>query len=186
MCIAKDRVVSIDYTLRDLKNRFIDSTSGSEFLDYLHGYENIIPGLERALEGRARGDRIQVTIPAADAYGLRDETLVADVSLDRFQDGDTVEAGMQFHIPVAGGLRMVTVTQVLDRTARIDGNHPLAGMDLNFDVTVMAVREASEEELVHGNVQLRCHDCCGACGAGCGAGCGAECGVQFNSCRGRA
>jgi FKBP-type peptidyl-prolyl cis-trans isomerase SlyD len=192
MNVTKNRVVSINYTLTDDHNNIIDSTSGSEPLDYLHGFENIIPGLERVLEGKNQGDQFSVTIPAADAYGERDSKLLVDVPLDRFQGVDSVKKGMQFHAQTPDGVRMVTVTQVAGETVTIDGNHPLAGLDLTFDVTVNAVREANAEELAHGHVHAHEHGhshdhggCCasgggcepGACDTGSGAqGCGGCCG----------
>jgi FKBP-type peptidyl-prolyl cis-trans isomerase SlyD len=168
MNITKNRVVSIDYTLRDKNNRLIDSTSGADPLDYLHGYKNIIPGLERALEGKSQGDILKVRIPAADAYGERDEQLVISVPLERFGSNGEVEVGMQFQAQSPDGYSVVTVTEVGDKTATIDGNHPLAGMDLDFDVTVTGVREASSEELQHGHVHsVHNHEHCDGCG-GCG------------------
>jgi FKBP-type peptidyl-prolyl cis-trans isomerase SlyD len=175
MNIAKNRVVNIDYTLTDGSNKIIDSTSGSESLDYLHGFENIIPGLERALEGKNQGDQFSVTIPAADAYGERDDKLVLDVPRDRFQGIDTIKTGMQFEAQTAGGSQLVTVTKVGEKSVTIDGNHPLAGVDLTFDVTVNSIREANAEELEHGHVHGHGHDhgdCSGCEPAGCGGCCG--------------
>jgi FKBP-type peptidyl-prolyl cis-trans isomerase SlyD len=177
MQISKNRVVSISYTLTDDKNNIIDSASDSEPLDYLHGFENIIPGLERVLEGKKAGDCFSVIIPAAEAYGERSDKLIADIPLDRFQGVDQVKKGMQFHAQTPDGYRMVTVTGVSGETVTIDGNHPLAGMDLSFDVTVAAIREANSEELAHGHVHSHehFHDGCGGCDSGgCGA-CGGTC-----------
>jgi FKBP-type peptidyl-prolyl cis-trans isomerase SlyD len=167
MNIAKNRVVSIDYTLTDKDNQFIDSTSGADPLAYLHGYENIIPGLERALEGKEEGDSFKITIPSGDAYGNRDEALVMRVPLDRFEGTGEIEEGMQFEAKTPAGYRIVTVTQVEDHIVTVDGNHPLAGMDLTFDVTVTGIREANTEELAHGHVHAHHHhescDGCGGC-----------------------
>jgi FKBP-type peptidyl-prolyl cis-trans isomerase SlyD len=183
MNITKNRVVSIDYTLMDERNNLIDTTSGAEPLDYLHGFENIIPGLERALEGKSRGDRFSVNIPAAEAYGERDETLIAEVPLENFRGIDGVKPGMQFHTRDSDGIRLITVIKVANNTVTVDGNHPLAGINLNFDVTVAGVREASEEELLHGHIHGQDHcgcedgDCGGCGGAGCDTeSCGGGCG----------
>jgi FKBP-type peptidyl-prolyl cis-trans isomerase SlyD len=167
MNVTKNRVVSIDYTLTDDNNTIIDSTSDSGSFDYLHGFGNIIPGLEQALEGKKAGDYFSVTIPAAQAYGERDERLVLDVPLDRFQNAGPVKEGMRFHAETSGGVQMITVTQVAGQTVTIDGNHPLAGLDLTFDVAVNAIREANAEELAHGHVHS--HEGCGGCDSG-GAG----------------
>ncbi|MDR1239128.1 MAG: peptidylprolyl isomerase [Treponema sp.] len=179
MNVAKSRVVSISYTLTDDNNQIVDSTSDSESFDYLHGFGNIIPGLEEALEGKNQGDCFSVTIPAALAYGERDERMVLDVPLDRFQGTDSVKKGMQFHAETAQGFQLVTVTQVADQTVTIDGNHPLAGLDLTFDVTVNAIREANAEELAHGHVHSHghSHNGCGGCEPGSGSeDCGNCCG----------
>jgi FKBP-type peptidyl-prolyl cis-trans isomerase SlyD len=158
MNIAKNRVVSIDYTLTDEDQQLLDTSKDGEPLEYLHGYGNIIPGLERALEGKETGDRVTVTVPAADAYGERNEELVMEVPKDRFQEGGAIEEGMQFEAQTPDGYRVVTVTSVGDKSVTIDANHPLAGMDLNFDVTITAVREANPEELSHGHVHSHGHE----------------------------
>jgi FKBP-type peptidyl-prolyl cis-trans isomerase SlyD len=174
MTVTKNKVVTIDYTLTDDKNNIVDTTSGSEPLDYLHGFENIISGLEQALEGKSQGDHFSVNVPAAAAYGNRDEKLIIDVPLERFQGVESVKRGMQFHAQTPDGFRLVTVTRVAGSTVTIDGNHPLAGLDLTFDVTVTAIREAVPEELAHGHVHTHGHDGhegCGGCeSGGCGSG----------------
>jgi FKBP-type peptidyl-prolyl cis-trans isomerase SlyD len=172
MNISKDRVVSIGYTLKSADNQILDSAPDSEPLVYLHGHENIIPGLEKALEGKAVGDTVDVILPAAEAYGERDEALVAEISLDRFE-GAEVEEGMQFEAQTNDGYRVVTVTGISDGKATVDGNHPLAGMELNFNVTIADIREASNEELAHGHVHGHHHENCDGCGA-CGGDDGYE------------
>jgi FKBP-type peptidyl-prolyl cis-trans isomerase SlyD len=182
MNVAKNRVITIDYTLTDDNNNIVDSTAGSESLDYLHGFGNIIPGLEEALEGKSPEDRFSVTIPAAQAYGERDDRLILDVPLDRFKEAGPVKKGMRFQVETSGGFQVVTVTRVVDQTVTIDGNHPLAGLDLTFDVTVNAIREASDEELAHGHVHSHghSHEDCGGCDSG---GSGAEgCGGCSGNC----
>ncbi|MDR2102696.1 MAG: peptidylprolyl isomerase [Treponema sp.] len=174
MNIIKNRVVGIGYTLTDTNNRFIDSAALSEPLFYLHGYENLIPGLERTLEGKTEGDTFKITLPAADAYGNRDLALISRVPLDQFEDAGEVEVGMQFAAHTAEGHRLVTVTAIEDQMVTVDGNHPLSGMDLNFEVTVVSVRDAEAEEIAHGHPhQNGCHaggETCGAC-EGCGDSC---------------
>jgi FKBP-type peptidyl-prolyl cis-trans isomerase SlyD len=170
MAITKSKVVSIEYTLTDDQNKVIDSTIGQSPLDYLHGFGNIIPGLENALEGRAQGDHFSVHIPAAEAYGERDERLIAGIPRTNFEETELIEPGMQFHAHSPEGIRMFTVTAVAGDTITVDGNHPLAGMDLTFEVTIAGIRDASEEELSHGHVHGHGH---GGCGDGCG---GEKCG----------
>lgn len=161
MNIIKNLVVSIGYTLKDADNQIIDSVSVSDPLVYLHGHENIIPGLEKALEGKAVGDTFDITIPASEAYGERNEDLVAELPLDRFED-EHIEAGMQFQAQTETGYQILTVIEVSNDIVTVDGNHPLAGRDLNFNVTVADIREAEPEELVHGHIHSH-HDDCGGC-----------------------
>jgi FKBP-type peptidyl-prolyl cis-trans isomerase SlyD len=170
MNIANDRVVSINYTLTNAQSQILDAT-GVEPFSYLHGHRNIIPGLEKALDGKNRGDVFTIHIPAAEAYGERSEKLITVVPLDRFSGMNSVREGMQFHAETSDGdVQLVTVTAVEGDTVIIDGNHPMAGQDLNFDVSVVDVREASDEELRQGCVQgaecdcddgdcENCHDC---------------------------
>jgi FKBP-type peptidyl-prolyl cis-trans isomerase SlyD len=172
MNIANDRVVSINYTLTNAQSQILDAT-GIEPFSYLHGHRNIIPGLEKALDGKKPGDSFKIHIPAVDAYGERSEKLVTTVPLDRFSGVGSVREGMQFQAETPDGdVQLVTVTAVEDNAVTIDGNHPMAGLDLNFDVSVVDIREASEEELQQGRVQAaesccdcddadceHCHDC---------------------------
>jgi len=174
MNIAKDRVVSIDYTLTDSSGEVLDSSAETGPLSYLHGNENIISGLEKALEGKDEGDSFKVSIPAADAYGVRDEGLVVNVARDRFGEIKDISEGMQFEAETAEGSRMVTITKVGADMVTVDANHPLAGIDLNFDVKVVLIRAASAEEIEHGHPHHE-HTGCG-CGGGCGDECGDECG----------
>ena len=151
MQISKDKVVTMEYTLTDPEGTTIDTSRGREPLAYIQGAGGIIPGLEAALEGRSSGEQLQVTIAPEDAYGDRDEQLLQVVPRDRF-DVQDVEVGMQFHAQSEQGTHVVTVISVTDEEVTVDANHPLAGVTLNFDVEVMDVREASEEELAHGHV----------------------------------
>ncbi|MFZ5860537.1 MAG: FKBP-type peptidyl-prolyl cis-trans isomerase [Spirochaetota bacterium] len=152
MEIKKDRVVTIDYTLRDDTGRLIDSSAGSEPLVYLHGNENIIPGLEKELEGKNPGEAIECSIKPGDAYGDRDEALVFKVQKKDFGENVEVAPGMQFEAHGENGVQIVTVVKVDGEEVTLDANHPLAGETLHFDVKVVDVREATPEELEHGHV----------------------------------
>jgi FKBP-type peptidyl-prolyl cis-trans isomerase SlyD len=169
MLITKDRVVSIGYTLKDAQNQVLDSSSGDEPLVYLHGYENIIPGLEKALDGKTQGDTFTVTIAAGDAFGERDEKLVVSLPRKNIEGLGAIEEGMVLEADTPDGSRVVTVTRIEGSTVTVDANHPMAGLDLTFDVTVVAVREASPEELSHGHPH-HAHGSCDGCGDcnGCG------------------
>ena len=120
---------------------------------YLHGAGNIIPGLEKALTGKSVGDQMVVEVSAEEGYGPVQKELIQEVPRSSFQGVDSIEVGMQFEAQTGqGGAVPVTVTLVTDETVTVDGNHPLAGKDLNFDVTIADVREATAEELEHGHI----------------------------------
>ena len=152
MQIADKTVVSIHYTLTNADGETLDSSVGQDPLVYLHGSNNIIAGLEAALLGKSAGDSLQVSVEPGDGYGeLRDE-LVQEVDRSAFQGVDEVDVGMQFMAQTPWGEQPVTVVKVEGDNITLDGNHPLAGQVLNFDVEVVEIREASAEELDHGHV----------------------------------
>ncbi|MGH8671789.1 MAG: FKBP-type peptidyl-prolyl cis-trans isomerase [Burkholderiales bacterium] len=151
MQIAKHKVVTIDYTLTDPTETVLDSSAGGAPLSYIHGVGGIIPGLESALEGRSKGDAMAVSIIPEHAYGDRDEALVQKVPRDRFDIGTELKVGMRFETPTRDGTRIVTLTDIGDDLITVDGNHPLAVVTLNFAVTVIDVRDATQEELSHGH-----------------------------------
>ena len=152
MSIGQDQVVSIHYTLRDDAGEVIDRSAEGEPLAYLHGHGNLIPGLERELTGRKPGDRLQVKIAPGDGYGDYDQGLVQRVARRALKGIADVRVGMRLQANTPQGARAVTVTQVAGDMVTLDGNHPLAGKNLNFEVEVAAVRPATAEELAHGHV----------------------------------
>ena len=152
MQISKNKVVTIDYTLKDDAGSILDTSQGGEPLSYIQGVGNLIPGLERALEGKQPGDDVNVRVEAPDAYGERDDGLTQVVHRDQFAGVDSLEVGMQFHAQTSRGPGVVTVTDIQGDDITVDGNHPLAGQPLNFEVSVVEVRDATESELSHGHV----------------------------------
>ena len=153
MSIKDNSAVSFHYSLADDEGQQLDSSAGKEPLAYLHGAGNIIPGLENALTGKAVGDSMTVAVSAAEGYGEVQQELIQDVPRTSFQGVEQIEEGMQFEAQTGqGGTVPVTVTAVTDETVTVDGNHPLAGKNLNFDVSIEAVRDATAEELEHGHV----------------------------------
>ena len=152
MQIANNKVVSIHYKLTNDEGSILDSSEGQEPLAYLHGLGNIIPGLENALTGRAVGDKFTVTIPPADGYGERDNEMVQSVPKNAFQGVDQIQPGMQFQAQSPEGMQLVTVIDVDGDEVILDGNHPMAGITLTFDVEVTEIRDATAEELDHGHV----------------------------------
>ncbi len=151
MQIEKDRIVTLKYTLKDNDDNIIDKSDDGSF-SYLHGASNIIPGLENALTGKTAGDELSVSIPPAEAYGEHDAGNTQTVPRDMFPPDHEIEVGMQFHAQAPDGQPlMVKVIGVEENEVTVDGNHPLAGMQLNFDVKVTDVRDATSEELEHGH-----------------------------------
>jgi len=152
MQVQNDHVVSIDYTLKNDAGEVMDSSESTGPLAYLHGHQNIIPGLEKALDDKSVGDSFTVSIEPAEAYGERDENAIQTVPRSMFQGVDEIEPGMRFQAQTEGGVTVVTVKEVNGDEITLDANHELAGETLHFDVEVKDVRPASEEEIEHGHV----------------------------------
>lgn len=153
LTITDDLVVSINYTLTNDKKEVLDSTEESGPMDYLHGAENIIQGLEDGLEGKAVGDKLTVRVDPEDGYGEVFTELMQVVNIAAFEGVESVDVGMQFESEGDDGeLEIVTVKSIEGDEVTIDANHPLAGVTLNFDVEIVGVREATKEEIEHEHV----------------------------------
>lgn len=151
MKIAENSVVSFDYTLTGDNGEVIDTSIGREPLVYLHGHGNIVPGLEKAMEGKGSGDQFDASVLPAEGYGEFREELVQDVPRSAFEGIESLEPGMSFRAESNAGPMMVVVKAVNEDTVTVDGNHMLAGQTLNFAVDVKSVREASAEEIEQGS-----------------------------------
>ena len=152
MQIEVQKVVTLNYTLTDNEGTVIDESKDSSFA-YLHGASNIIPGLENALTGKQAGESLSVSVAPEDGYGERDAARTQSVPKNMFPEDAEIEIGMQFHAQGPNEETIVvTVTELEDETVTVDGNHPLAGVELNFAVEIIEVREASQEEIEHGHV----------------------------------
>lgn len=153
MTISQHKVVTIHYKVTDVESgEVIDTSEGGAPMVYMHGAQNIIPGLEAALEGKAVGDEIEVTVAPADAYGEYSDERIQQVPMEAFQGVEKVEPGMAFTAQTEHGPVNLIVTEVEEATVTVDANHPLAGKSLKFEVTISEVRDASEEEVAHGHV----------------------------------
>lgn len=152
MQISKHKAVALDYTLTDDSGEILDSSKAEDPLSYLHGTGNLIPGLESALEGKKAGDEVKTTVAPDQAYGKRSDEMIQSVPKDQFEKSDKLEVGMRFHSASAQGDTLVTVTEISDDEITIDGNHPLAGLTLHFDVKIIDVRDATKEEIDHGHI----------------------------------
>jgi len=151
MNVEKGKVVSIHYTLKDPEGQVLDSSQGGDPLAYLHGSNNIIPGLESALDGKETGENLTVVVEPENGYGARHESQVATVPRSNLQGIDNLQVGMQLQAQTPEGPRVVQVVGLNDDSVTIDANHPLAGVTLHFDVTVADVRDATTEEVSHGH-----------------------------------
>jgi FKBP-type peptidyl-prolyl cis-trans isomerase SlyD len=152
MQVALNRVVSIDYQLRDEEGELIDESAPGEPLEYLHGVGGIIPGLEKALEGRRVGDSFAIVIPPADGYGEHNPKLTQRVSRRDFGKDQELELGMRFRVQTNLGQQVVTIIDIDGDDVTLDANHELAGVTLCFQIAVRQIREATPEEISHGHV----------------------------------
>lgn len=152
LLINDNLVVSMHYKLTDDNNNVLDSSEGADPLAYLHGAGNIIPGLEKALTGKVEGDALQVRVEPAEGYGEVNPELIQTVDKAAFQGVESIEAGMMFEAKTQdGAAQRIMVKKVEGDEVTIDANHPLAGVPLTFDVEIVGVREATQEEKDHGH-----------------------------------
>lgn len=152
MQIAAETVVKFHYTLHDEAGKELETSRGSEPATYLHGANNIIPGLESAMAGRDDGDIFSATVSPEQAYGLRDADKAQRVPVKHLSFKGKLRPGAVVQLSTSEGMRAVTVVKVGRHSADIDTNHPLAGQTLVFDIEVIETRSASAEEVSHGHV----------------------------------
>ena len=157
MIVEKNKVVFIEYHLTDDDGNVVDSNRDGELLEYLHGVGNIIRGLEQALDGRKVGDTFSIMVPPEDGFGLRRDELVETVDRQEFEDCDNLEVGMEFELPIdeeENATVRVVISEISGDEITIDANQELAGMNLNFDIRVDSIRDATPEEIENGHVDL--------------------------------
>jgi len=152
MKIAQNTVVTLNYTLKNGDGILLDTSEGRELLVYLHGVGGLIPGLEKELDGREKGTKLKAVIPPTEAYGDRNEELVQVVSKDGFQGVEELQVGMQVQLDNDQNPEIASISKIEGNDVTLDMNHPLAGMTLHFDVDIVEIREADEEEIIHGHV----------------------------------
>ncbi|MDG6881454.1 FKBP-type peptidyl-prolyl cis-trans isomerase slyD [Phocoenobacter uteri] len=161
MKITKNTVPSIAYQVRTQEGVLVDEAPVNQPLDYLHGHQNLVVGLENALEGKAVGDTFEVRVKPEEGYGEYNEDMVQRVPKDVFQGVDELEVGMRFIADTDIGPLPVVITEVDETEVVVDGNHMLAGQELLFSVEIVAVRAATEEEIAHGHIHQHGGGCCG-------------------------
>ena len=157
MQIGPNSVVSIHYELSNDAGEILDASVDGEPLVYLHGAHNIIPGLEKELVGKKVGDTLKVKVQPEEGYGNQQAELIQQVPRNAFPDSDKLTIGMRFTAESDNGHISVVITELTDELATVDGNHPLAGVVLNFDVSIADIREATDEEISHGHVHTHGH-----------------------------
>lgn len=148
MQISKHKVASIHYTLTDNSGNVLDTSTGRDPLTYIQGVGNLILGMEEGLEGKIKGDRFNLKVSPEKGYGVKDDRMVQKVPRTAFGEQD-IKVGMQFQTNQGS---VVTVTHVGLAEVTVDGNHPLAGVELNFAVEVIEIRNATADEIAHGHV----------------------------------
>ncbi|MGE5240721.1 MAG: FKBP-type peptidyl-prolyl cis-trans isomerase [Bacteroidota bacterium] len=152
MKAAPGMVVSMHYTLTDDSGDVLDSSRGGEPFSYLHGHNNIIPGLEKALEGTEAGFKSKVTVAPTEGYGEKNAEAVFEAPREHFPPDMKLEIGARVYADGPNGPITLTVVKLTETGAVLDANHPLAGKTLHFDVEITTVRSATAEELAHGHV----------------------------------
>ena len=152
MLIKRKMVVTIEYVLKDEKGEILDSSEKSGKLTYLHGFKNIVQGLEEVLEGKKAGDSFSVSVPPEKGYGPRDENMVFTLPLENFKNDENskIEPGMEFEATFNDAKYILTVIEVTGDKVKVDANYPLAGKPLYFDGKVLNIRDSYSDELAMG------------------------------------
>lgn len=158
MKITSNTVVSIDYIVTDENGQVLDTTNGQDAMEVLIGHSNIVPGLEDALMGKEKGDRVDVLVQPDRAYGIRHPELIQEIDINMFE-GMELNVGDSFLADTDMGKKPIVVKEIKGNTVVVDGNHPLAGMTLKFLVDIIDVRQATDSEIEHGHVH-GAHGCC--------------------------
>lgn len=152
MIVEKNKVVTFHYTLKNTEGEQLESSREKDAMSYLHGANNIITGLEKAMEGHEAGDQFEVTVEPEEAYGVRNENNVQRIPMKRLKGIGKVSVGQILNLQTNKGQVQVTVLKVGRFNVDVDANHPLAGHQLTFDVEIMGVRDATDEETKHRHV----------------------------------
>ena len=161
MTIAENHVVEMNYKLTSTDGEMLDSSEGKGPLAFIMGHQNIIPGLEKGMAGKSVGDKFKVSVAPEEAYGMRDDRMVQSVPKEHFgADAEKIEIGSQIQVQdQSGQVMIVTAVEIKEQEIVLDGNHPLAGETLHFDVEIVNVRDASEEEVAQGQVKAKSSEC---------------------------
>ena len=167
MTIQDGIVVGMHYTLKNDSGDIVDTSQGHEPLVFIHGFGNIISGLEAALVGKSGGDTIDVSLEPDQAYGVRDEDLRQEIKRSDFEGIDDIQVGMTFQAETDGDHIPIRVIAVDGDKITVDGNHELAGTRVHFSVSIKSLREADAEEIQNGQARGTCQTNEGGCQTGC-------------------
>ncbi|MBV7314330.1 peptidylprolyl isomerase [Shewanella sp. NIFS-20-20] len=151
MIVADDKIVRFSYSISDEQGQLLESNQGEKAVAYLHGHDNMMPGVEAMLEGKAAGETVEALLPAAQTFGDRQDGLEQRVPVKHLQGATKWQAGMTALVHTEQGPRQVTVLKVGKFMANVDMNYPLSGKTLKFNITILDVRDASDEEIAHGH-----------------------------------
>ncbi|MCL1126361.1 FKBP-type peptidyl-prolyl cis-trans isomerase [Shewanella surugensis] len=151
MSINDDMVVQFNYTLRDEKGDVLETNEGHDTIAYLHGHDNMMPGVEKSIAGKEVGEKFSVTLPASETYGERNDNAEQRVSVKHLQGAKVWKPGMSALMSTDQGQREVTIIKVGKFMATVDVNHPLSGRELTFDIELIDARDATAEEIAHGH-----------------------------------
>ena len=166
MQISGNKIVTFDFTVMDEQGQLIESSKDTGSMSYLHGAGKIAAGLEKALEGRSSGDTFSVLLTPSQGFGERDDSLIHTFTKEELAGLGELKTGMQLQSKDDDGIRTLTITKIEDDKVILDENHPLAGKLVTFDVTVIDVRKATEDELGYEPSQsVRYADDCPTCGS---------------------
>ncbi len=156
--ITAGSVVGFSYTLTDSKGSVIDQSNDKHPFEYLHGYANIVPGLEQELTGLSVGAKKVVIVKPEDGYGLSNPNLFLNIPRTNFPAEMDLQPGMEFESHGEEGTMVIVIKEIKGDTVVADANHPLADVELHFDVTINSIRTATEQEITHGHVHAHGHD----------------------------
>ncbi|SFV87276.1 FKBP-type peptidyl-prolyl cis-trans isomerase SlyD [hydrothermal vent metagenome] len=160
MTVKKDKVVEMHYTLKNDNGDIIDTSKGQEPMPFLQGHGNVVPGLEKAIEGLKKGDTCDVAVEAKDAYGEFHAEAVQEIPMEALQEVPDLKVGMELQSQDENGNPFIVIVKKIEgETVTVDANHPLAGQTLHFSVSIEGVRDATENELEHGHVHAHDSSC---------------------------
>lgn len=149
--VTKNKIISMGYLLKNAEGQELDRADSNKPFSYLHGAQQIVPGLEKALEGMKIGEKKDITVPPEEGYGVENPDLRMVLDRSKFPPEMNLSIGMQFSADMGESQRVFTIKNIEGDQVMVDGNHPLAGQTLHFSVDIISIRDATTEEISHGH-----------------------------------